>query len=103
IGCMVAAWSVNSCYKSTVAAGRAEEGELMRRAFALVAVLAAMTGPAIGPATSGDLDPALTSAFGGWGISAPTSGSLIFCHGYGCNFRTLIGISGADHARLVAL
>jgi hypothetical protein len=71
----------------------------MRRALALVVALAAMTSPA----RSGDVDPAVISAFGGWGISAPTGGSLIFCHGYGCNFRTQIGISGADHARLVAL
>ncbi len=71
----------------------------MRGVFALVVALAAMTGPAM----SGDVDPAVIAAFGNWGISAPTSGSLIFCHGYSCNFRTLIGISGADHARLVAL
>lgn len=71
----------------------------MRRALALVVALAAMTGPAM----CGDVDSAVISAFGNWGISAPTSGSLIFCHGYGCNFRTLIGISGADHARLVSL
>jgi hypothetical protein len=71
----------------------------MRVALALLIALAAMTGPAM----SGDVDPAVISAFGNWGISAPTTGSVIFCHGYGCTFRTQIGISGADHARLVAL
>jgi hypothetical protein len=27
----------------------------------------------------------------------------VWCHGYGCNFRTQIGLSAADHARLAAL
>lgn len=71
----------------------------MRGPLALLIALGAMTGPAM----SGDIDPAVISAFGNWGISAPTTGSVIFCHGYGCTFRTQIGISGADHARLVAL
>jgi hypothetical protein len=71
----------------------------MRSAWALVVALVAMSGPAM----AGDVDTAVISAFGNWGISAPTSGRLIFCHGYGCNFRTQIGISGADHARLVSL
>src|SRR5215475_9940218 len=55
------------------------------------------------PAAAGDIDPGVASAFGGWGISAPSAGRVIFCHGYGCNFRTEIGISAADHARLAAL
>jgi hypothetical protein len=63
----------------------------------------AMTMVVTAPAAAGDIDPAVASAFGGWGISAPSAGRVIFCHGYGCNFRTEIGISAADHARLAAL
>lgn len=71
----------------------------MRVAFAWGIALAAM----IGPAAAGGVDPAVSAAFANWGISAPSSGALIFCHGYSCNFRTLIGISGADRAHLAAL
>ena len=47
-------------------------------------------------ATAGDIDPAVAAAFANWGLSAPNAGSLVFCHGYNCNFRTQIGISAAD-------
>jgi hypothetical protein len=71
----------------------------MRVAFA---VLLAVTAAA-GPATAGDIDPAVSAALQNWQLPVPTAASLIFCHGYSCNFRTEIGISGADHARLAEL
>src|SRR5579862_5922460 len=71
---------------------------MMRGALALAAGLAMAA-----TAAAGELNASLTNAFGNWGISAPNSASLIFCHGYGCNFRTQIGISGADHAHLTSL
>jgi hypothetical protein len=55
------------------------------------------------PARAGEIDASVASAFGNWGIPVPSAGMLIFCHGYGCNFRTEIGISGGDRARLAAL
>jgi len=73
-----------------------------------IATALALTGSLIGlvavlPARAGEIDPAVTSAFGNWGLPVPTAGMLIFCHGYNCNFRTEIGISGGDRARLAAL
>src|SRR5258708_6464061 len=77
-------------------AGRHGRG-VMRIAYALLVALAAT------PAVAGDIDPAVSAAFGTWGLPVPNSGSLVFCHGYSCNFRTQIGLSRADHARLAAL
>ncbi len=71
----------------------------MRMAFALGIALAVLAGRA----SAGDLDPSVTAAFVNWGISVPSSGALIFCHGYNCNFRTLIGLSAADRAHLSSL
>ena len=55
------------------------------------------------PAMAGDIDPAVAAAFQNWGLSVPSTGGLIFCHGYNCNFRTEIPITAADRARLTAL
>ena len=73
-----------------------------------IALALALTGllPGLlttGSAQAGGVDPALVGAFANWGIPAPTTGLLIFCHGYNCNFHTEVGISGADRARLAAL
>jgi hypothetical protein len=72
----------------------------MRRIAAALALAGAL---AVLPARAGEMDPAVTSAFGSWGLPVPSAGMLIFCHGYNCNFRTEIGISGGDRARLAAL
>src|ERR1700674_2026213 len=55
------------------------------------------------PASAGETDPAVSATFQGWSLPIPGSGGLIFCHGYNCNFRTQIGLSGADQARLARL
>jgi hypothetical protein len=54
-------------------------------------------------AMAGDIDPAVAGAFANWGLSAPNAGSLVFCHGYNCNFRTQIGISAADRTQFATL
>ena len=77
--------------------GGATRERVMRVALALLVALAAT------PAVAGDIDPAVSAAFVNWGLPVPSSAGLVFCHGYNCNFRTQIGLSGADHARLAAL
>jgi hypothetical protein len=69
----------------------------------VAAVLALAGALAVLPAEAAEIDSSVTSAFQNWGIPVPTAGMLIFCHGYGCNFHTEIGLSGGDHARLAAL
>ena len=54
-------------------------------------------------AAAGDVDPAVAAAFQTWGLPVPNAGSLIFCHGYDCNFRTQIGLWAGDQAQHAAL
>jgi hypothetical protein len=49
------------------------------------------------------IDPAVVSVLQNWSLPVPSTGSVIVCHGYNCNFRTEIGFSAADRARLAAL
>ena len=72
----------------------------MRRIAWALALVGSLAGMA---AKAGDIDSAVVGAFGNWGLPVPTAGMLIFCHGYNCAFRTEIGISGADRAKLSAL
>jgi hypothetical protein len=54
-------------------------------------------------ASAAETDPAVSATFQGWSLPIPSSSGLIFCHGYNCNFRTEVGLSGSDHARLAGL
>jgi hypothetical protein len=68
-----------------------------------VLALAVACSLATVPAGADDIDPAVSAALQGWSLPVPSAGSLIFRHGYNCNFRTQIGLSGADHTRFAAL
>ena len=35
-----------------------------------------------------------------YSISAPTPSQVVVCHGFGCNFRAEVGLTGADRVRL---
>jgi hypothetical protein len=72
-------------------------------AFVLTIAFTASTAPALSPALADDVDPAVAAALQGWSLPVPTSAGLVFCHGYNCNFRTQIGLSGADQARLAEM
>ncbi len=72
----------------------------MRR-IALALVLAGTLGTM--SARAGEVDSAVVSAFRNWGLPVPSAAGLVFCHGYNCNFRTEIGLTGADRAHLAAL
>jgi hypothetical protein len=72
----------------------------MRRVATALALVGSL---AVQPARAGEIDSAVASAFQNWGIPVPSAGMLVFCHGYNCNFRTEIGLSGGDRARLAAL
>ena len=68
---------------------------------ALVVLVACVSWGA--PACAGEPDAAVATALQNWSLPVPSAGGLIFCHGYNCNFRTEIGLSGADRARLAEL
>jgi hypothetical protein len=55
------------------------------------------------PAARAEFDSSVVDMFAAWSLSAPNTGSVVICHGFSCTFRTQIGLSGADHARLASL
>ena len=51
-----------------------------------------------GPALA--IDPALNEVYTQLSISPPTTASVVVCHGFGCRFRTAVGLGPGDHAKL---
>jgi len=68
----------------------------------------AFIGPAIaalicGATPSYAIDPALSHVYTDLSISPPTTTSVVICHGFGCRFRTAVGLGPKDHGRLKQL
>jgi hypothetical protein len=71
----------------------------MRAKVVLLATCLLATGPALGA----ELDGAVTKFYDQQSMALPEAGRVIFCHGFTCAFRTEIGLSRADHARMASL
>jgi len=54
-------------------------------------------------AGAAELDPGIVARFQTLSMSVPTTGRVVVCHGFGCQRRTEIGLSRADHAKLAQL
>jgi hypothetical protein len=67
-------------------------------AMAFVALLIAAA-----PALAGEVDPGVTAMLREWSLAAPTPYRVVICHGFGCAFRTEIGLTRADHAQMTAI
>ena len=67
-----------------------------------VVVLAALW-IAAAPALAGEVDPGVTAMLREWSLASPTPYRLVICHGFGCAFRTEIGLTRADHAQMAAI
>lgn len=50
-----------------------------------------------------ELDSSVVAFLERQSLPVPNTGVIIFCHGFNCTFRTEIGLSRADHARMAAL
>jgi hypothetical protein len=69
---------------------------------AMVAVLAGLLwAPSL--ALGAEVSPEVSRFYDGLSMMMPDTGRVIFCHGFTCQFRTEIGLSRADHARMAAL
>lgn len=79
-------------------------GPLARRG-ALAAIVAAMVGGAgaRGPAVAGEIDAGATAFLQTVSLPMPAVSRVIFCHGFGCAFRTEIGIGPGDRAQMASL
>ncbi len=49
------------------------------------------------------LDPGIARRFEALSLSVPTTAGVIVCHGFGCRYRTEIGLSASDRARFAQL
>jgi hypothetical protein len=50
-----------------------------------------------------EIDSGIVERFGSLSMAIPGTGSVVICHGFGCLFRTQIGLSRADHGKLSQL
>ena len=55
-----------------------------------------------GPAIA-DMADVVTATYGDFSLSAPTPASVFVCHGYGCTYRTEVGFTNMDRAKLAQL
>jgi hypothetical protein len=55
-----------------------------------------------GPAVA-EIDPAVVARLREWSLASPSPSSVVICHGFGCTFRTQIGLAGGDHAQMAAI
>jgi hypothetical protein len=70
------------------------------RTLAMVLVALLVAG---GPAVGAEVDPAVMATFRQWSLPAPSPSRVLICHGFGCEFRTEIGLARGDHAQMAAL
>src|SRR4029077_11023219 len=56
-----------------------------------------------GSAVADRVDPAVMAMLRQWSLASPSPFRVVICHGFGCAFRTEIGLSSADHAQMAAI
>jgi hypothetical protein len=71
----------------------------MRRLAAALAALFLLPAPIFGA----ELNSEVAGFFDRQSMTVPDTGRIIFCHGFNCLFRTEIGLSRADHAKMASL
>jgi hypothetical protein len=54
-------------------------------------------------AQAANVDPAVFKRFEEMSLPAPTPSAVVVCHGFGCRFRTPIGLSAVDRAKLTQI
>jgi hypothetical protein len=70
------------------------------RCFAMLLVALLM---AWRPAVGHEVDPAVMAMFREWSITPPSPSGVFICHGFGCDFRTEVGLAGSDRAQMSAI
>jgi len=71
----------------------------MRRFLAICWIATSL----VAAAHAAELDSRIVARFQTLSMSIPTTGRVVICHGFGCRYRTQIGLSRADHARVAQL
>ena len=55
------------------------------------------------PAATGEIDHDVLSMLQESSLGTPSASRVVICHGFGCTFRTEIGLTRGDHARMAAI
>lgn len=58
---------------------------------------------AVRPAVGGEVDPAVMTMLREWSLALATPSRIVVCHGFGCAFRTEIGLAAGDRAQMAAI
>src|SRR3954464_2795110 len=56
-----------------------------------------------GPAVGHEVDPAVMAMFRQWSITPPSPSGVFICHGFGCDFRTEVGLAVRRRAQMSAI
>lgn len=65
--------------------------------------LSIFVSAATNPVIAGEINPQLLGLFQRLSLPVPSARSVIYCHGFNCNFRTPVGFAPADYARMAQL
>lgn len=79
---------------------------MKRLAWGVLSVVVALGlgGTANMPAQAAtDIASVAAATYSGYSVSPPTVNEVIACHGFGCQFRAEVGLSGADRGHLAQL
>jgi hypothetical protein len=68
------------------------------RIFVALGVVASALWAA--PLARAEMADVVTATYGDFSLPPPTVSSIIICHGYGCRFRSEVGLTNADRGRL---
>ena len=66
-------------------------------------IASAMTALICGTVPALAIDPAINEVYTQLSISPPTTASVVVCHGFGCRFRTAVGLGPGDRAKLTQM
>jgi hypothetical protein len=81
-----------------------QSGRVGDRSFLKTNVVgAALAVLLFGATPSYAIDAAVSDVYVQLSISPPTTGSVVVCHGFGCRFRTAVGLGPKDHGKLKQL
>jgi hypothetical protein len=71
----------------------------VRRVVIVLIALLTAGGAALGE----EVDPAVMTMLRESSLSSPSPARVVICHGFGCMFRTEIGLARGDHAQMAAI
>jgi hypothetical protein len=73
------------------------------RAIGVLLGLGLLGAAAVAPAAGGQIDAGATAFLQTVSLPPPAANRVIFCHGFGCAFRTEIGLGPGDRAQMASL